>query len=176
MSLPALTTGYESKLRICTVSKPKCTLAFASRPWQNIYGCHGQYSLLRISWEIPHWWLACQNESPAWPSPGLVCPGGRLLMRISLTVTAQLRDEQGMKGGGSLSSRNHSLAARAMGPTFNFKPRRSRSSHGPCTQRLFFTCGGEEWWVFTWSLLLIYFLKNSSLSLHSPPSSAWQEI
>ncbi|KAK1882633.1 UPF0283 membrane protein [Dissostichus eleginoides] len=60
----------------------------------------------------------------------LVCPGGRLLMRISLTVTAQLREEQGMKGG-SLSSRNHSLAARAMGPTFNFKPRRSRSSHGP---------------------------------------------
>ncbi|KAK5887964.1 hypothetical protein CesoFtcFv8_016516 [Champsocephalus esox] len=60
----------------------------------------------------------------------LVSPGGRLLMRISFTVTAQLREEQGMKGG-SLSSRNHSLAARAMGPTFNFKPRRSRSSHGP---------------------------------------------
>lgn len=101
---------------------------------------------------------ACQNKSPAWPSPGLVCPGGRLFMRISLTVTAQLRDEQGMKGG-SLSSRNHSLAARAMGPTFNFKPRRSRSSHGPCTQRLFFGCGGEEWWVFTWSLLLTFLLK-----------------
>ena len=48
VALPALTTGYESKLGICCVSKPQRTLTFASRPWQNIYGCHGQYSVLRI--------------------------------------------------------------------------------------------------------------------------------
>lgn len=40
---------------------------------------------------------ACQNKSPAWPSPGLVCPGGRLFMRITVTMTVQLSDEQGMK-------------------------------------------------------------------------------
>lgn len=85
---------------------------------------------------------ACQNKSPAWPSLGPVCPGGSLFMRITLTVTAQLRDELGMKGG-SLSRRNRSLAIRTVGPTFNFKPQRSRSSHGPSTQRLFFRCGGE---------------------------------
>lgn len=40
---------------------------------------------------------ACQNKSPVWPSPGPVCPGGRLFMRITLTMTALLSDEQGMK-------------------------------------------------------------------------------
>lgn len=44
----ALIKGYKSKLGKCTVSKPTCTLSFASWPWQNIYGCHGQYSVLRI--------------------------------------------------------------------------------------------------------------------------------
>lgn len=108
---------------------------------------------------------ACQNKSPPWPSPGPVCPGGRLFGRITLTVTARLRwsgDERG-----SLSGRNHSLAVRAMGPTFNFKPGRSRSSHGPCTQRLFFRRRGEECWVFNWSLLLTFSEELISITAYS---------
>jgi len=75
---------------------------------------------------------ACQNKSPASPSPGLFCPGDRLFMQISLTVTAQLRDERGMKDGpylaritfwppepwGLLSSSDHADQGPAIGQAY----------------------------------------------------------
>lgn len=111
------------------------------------------------SWEIPPWWLTGIGQHVKInPLHGRLLAHSAQEAGCSCESASPWQHSSEMNGDErvSLSSRNHSLAARAMGPTFNFKPWRSRSSHGPCTQRVLCRCRGEEWWVFTWLLLLTF--------------------
>lgn len=47
-ALPALHQALSQKSRLCPLSELTRTLPFVSWMWQNIYGCHGQYTLFRI--------------------------------------------------------------------------------------------------------------------------------
>lgn len=115
----------------------------------------------------------CQNKSPAWPSPGLVCPGGRLFMRISLTVTAHLRDEQGMKGGPYLAG----IALWPPGP-WDLLSTSNPGDQGPAMGHAHRGCSlgvGVRSGEFSPGRSSWHFLNSSSLSLHCP-SAGWQEM
>lgn len=122
-----LIKGHQSNIENITVSKTNRTLSFGSQLSQNIYDYHYQYSVhkfLRKSTLMASRYLAASlNKSPAWSSFSMVCPGGQTVHanhpHHDSTAQRWTGDERG-----SLSYRNHSLAIRAIRPTFNFKPQK----------------------------------------------------
>lgn len=141
-------TRYESRLRITHIKNIICLMAGAKQLWLSwsIFSSHN-------SWEVPHWWLACQNESCAWRLRACSAQEAG----CSYESGSPWQQSSEMKGGSPYLA-EITLAARAMGPTFNFKPRRSRSSHGPRTQRLLLWCGGRAEISSTW-----YINKNKKI-------------